>query len=330
MKQNDVYTEMLDKEIGARMRNALRVYENLDQNVIIVNEDKLWRCLTPVIERAGRQYGWVAPLSLIVACLATLVTADFRATSGIPKDIWQRIFEMGFVASLIWLVCAVWRAVIAWRSKDIESVFRELKAATGVSKDYPSLAPQAHDATTEDRHDSLLQLLTTHCFELYYGSQEFAHKTIMFSPNGRVINGNHNEFTWAIDKGKLVFFDDKEKLFSRFVYDSMDQGFVNTKDPDTNPKAKKNQSLVVLGPRWQVVSAIYGTDSKHQFDVTNPIKSCIKLNTLNIVADNYIIDPNKCHDPHPDQEKKLTVVYKIRGEQKTKTVAEGETMVLPE
>jgi len=114
MKQNDVCTERLDKEIEARMRKSLRVYENLDQNVIIVNEDKLWRCLTPVIERAGRQYGWVAPLSLVVACLATLVTADFRETSRIPKDIWQRIFEMGLVTSFVWLVYAVWRAVIAW------------------------------------------------------------------------------------------------------------------------------------------------------------------------------------------------------------------------
>jgi hypothetical protein len=98
------------------------------QEVIVTTEDKLQLCLSKHLRKIEKRKGWITPLGILVAIIASLVTANFKDIGFIDATMWRAIF---FIASLIsgfWLLFSVREALF---SEKLEDVIVELKKSSG-------------------------------------------------------------------------------------------------------------------------------------------------------------------------------------------------------
>jgi hypothetical protein len=85
------------------------IYENTEQIVLSVTEDKLLLCLQEHERRNEHKNGWVAPAGMLITILIALVTSSFRdfIVSG---AVWHALFLLATVVCFAWLVRALLRA----------------------------------------------------------------------------------------------------------------------------------------------------------------------------------------------------------------------------
>lgn len=69
-------------------------------------------------------------------------------------------------------------------------------------------------------------------FKLIFNPGTNASKKITFSPGGSVGNGNDNENSWRIRRGKLEIIASDGRLYSRFWFDQKSGELRHTNDPD--------------------------------------------------------------------------------------------------
>ncbi len=101
-----------------------RVSLNLAQSVIVTTEDKVKTCLDKHFKKAERRKEWVAPLSLLIATIAILVTADFK-NFFLSSDTWKAIFIIVAILSSLWLISTI---RFIFNNVTIESIINELRA----------------------------------------------------------------------------------------------------------------------------------------------------------------------------------------------------------
>ncbi|ABA56698.1 hypothetical protein Noc_0165 [Nitrosococcus oceani ATCC 19707] len=100
-----------------------RISFNVTQSVIVTTEDKIRLSLSSYLQNAKRRSDWIAPASLLIAILATLVTATFNdfILSGAT---WKAVFIIVGLGAAIWLI----RALLFLRDKStIEELIEEIK-----------------------------------------------------------------------------------------------------------------------------------------------------------------------------------------------------------
>jgi hypothetical protein len=69
-----------------------------------ITEDKLENCLLKHGKYVGARNAWIAPLSLLLSCLATLATAVFQDSFlGVPSETWRAVFIISTFFSALWL-----------------------------------------------------------------------------------------------------------------------------------------------------------------------------------------------------------------------------------
>lgn len=96
---------------------------NLPQEVITTTEDKVRLCLSEHLKRMEQKRGWVTPLGILVALIATLMTTNFK-DAGLDAATWKAIFIIATGLSFGWLIYSVIKAL---RSEKIEDIIGELK-----------------------------------------------------------------------------------------------------------------------------------------------------------------------------------------------------------
>lgn len=100
-----------------------RVSLNVKQSVIVTTEDKIRLSLDSYLRSSQRHTDWVAPLSLLITIIATLVTATFNDL-GLSSATWKAIFVIAGIGSAIWLI----KALLALRNMTtIEELIDEIK-----------------------------------------------------------------------------------------------------------------------------------------------------------------------------------------------------------
>ena len=104
------------------------VHSNLDQEVIQVTEDRLWRVLKDHIEDAEQRKAWIAPLGTFIAIFTALVTADFR-DFYFQAPTWKAVFLISCVVTLAWLLIAIRKAGAAPTIDDIVEKVKRRSAA---------------------------------------------------------------------------------------------------------------------------------------------------------------------------------------------------------
>jgi len=72
--------------------DVVNTYENTQQDVIRITEDKLVLKLRNFLERLQKCYEWHLPASYLVGIALTLTTADFKDALKVPKEVWNSFF----------------------------------------------------------------------------------------------------------------------------------------------------------------------------------------------------------------------------------------------
>ena len=99
------------------------MYIRTSQVIIQTTEDKLRLCLTENCRKMEKRKSWVAPFSIFITILFTLLTTDFK-NFGLPAQTWQAIFTITALISLVWLARSLYKVR---KSVKIEDIIQELK-----------------------------------------------------------------------------------------------------------------------------------------------------------------------------------------------------------
>ncbi len=100
-----------------------RVSLNVAQSVIVTTEDKIRLSLASYLKNSKRRTDWIAPLSILVAIIATLVTATFN-DFVLSSATWKAIFVITGFGAAFWLI----KTLFDLRNKTtIEELIEEIK-----------------------------------------------------------------------------------------------------------------------------------------------------------------------------------------------------------
>lgn len=113
-------TELFVKQLVG----VAQLHVNVSQNFIITTEDKIRICLDKHLKKAERKHNWIAPMGILLAVIATLVTASFQDFI-FEAEVWKSLFVIVAVAAFFWLLFALKHAHNAVSSDEIIS---ELKS----------------------------------------------------------------------------------------------------------------------------------------------------------------------------------------------------------
>jgi hypothetical protein len=79
----------------------------LSTKVIVITEDQLELRVQDGMQKLSTRDSWIAPLSILLTCLATLFTADFKNFPWVASGTLKGLFIFATVASSVWLVVAL-------------------------------------------------------------------------------------------------------------------------------------------------------------------------------------------------------------------------------
>ena len=113
---------------GSKLIQESKVHVNLAQDVIVITEDRFRLCLMDHIARVTTKSGWIAPLSLFVTLLIVFATSKFQ-DYVLPAKTWQAIFVICAVATFVWSIVAVYKALSS--KTTIDTLIKEVKQNSG-------------------------------------------------------------------------------------------------------------------------------------------------------------------------------------------------------
>lgn len=102
------------------------IHQNIDQELIVINEDKLELILIKYEESKKRLHDWISPFGISITLLITWVTTNFKDAFGLSKDVWQAVFVIATVVIVVWLIYSIY---VRCKLKDrtIVSIIEQIK-----------------------------------------------------------------------------------------------------------------------------------------------------------------------------------------------------------
>jgi hypothetical protein len=100
------------------------VHKNTSQEIVEITVDKLMLVLHQHKQDVDRRNEWQTPLGLVIAILATFITAQFKAALGFSADTWAAVYVILLILSLSWLCRSLYRL---WKSPKIEDIVQRIK-----------------------------------------------------------------------------------------------------------------------------------------------------------------------------------------------------------
>lgn len=119
-----------DQHVAAvqNMVTVERVSLNISQSVIVTTEDKARLSLESFIKKQNRRSEYIAPLSVLIAIVATLATADFHDFI-LEAATWKAMFVITGIIALGWL----FRSVLFLRNEvSIDDLIDDLKRGNSI------------------------------------------------------------------------------------------------------------------------------------------------------------------------------------------------------
>ncbi|PIQ42619.1 MAG: hypothetical protein COV52_02350 [Gammaproteobacteria bacterium CG11_big_fil_rev_8_21_14_0_20_46_22] len=109
------------------LKHAVTYYENLDQKVITITEDKLKLILIGSFKKLEDKKTWITPFGIFIAILLVfLTTENFRNFLSIPAPAWQAACYIALVVFFCWMLWSVVKVFLNWKVS-IASVINEIK-----------------------------------------------------------------------------------------------------------------------------------------------------------------------------------------------------------
>ena len=103
------------------------IYQNTEQNVISITEDKLKVILLEYKEKNKLFYSWTTPLGIFISCLLATITSNFVDTLGLSASTWQAVFIMSTIGTGGWLIYAIYYAFNNKKRRSLEDLKKKKK-----------------------------------------------------------------------------------------------------------------------------------------------------------------------------------------------------------
>lgn len=108
------------------------LYQNTEQTLILVTQDKLELAFQKDAPRYARRGGWATPLGLLLAFLAVLVSANFKH-EVLSAKAWEVIFIVGAIVFFVWFIVEAVRGLKTPRRSDVTRSFVEKVRGDGAA-----------------------------------------------------------------------------------------------------------------------------------------------------------------------------------------------------
>ena len=104
-----------------------QVRTNTRSDLNEITEDKLENILLKYLGKLNKVRGWLTPLSLCITILIVLLTAEFKEFIGITKEIWNAVFILALIVTIIWTLISTYQAIICSKNSTISFLINEIK-----------------------------------------------------------------------------------------------------------------------------------------------------------------------------------------------------------
>ena len=106
-----------------------QIRSNVKSDLIEITADKLENILLKHMSKVGVRKSWLTPLALFLTVLLANLTATFSKKFGIDGPVWQAIFILGTIVSLVWLLFIIFRIWACWKTCSLEHLISIIKNA---------------------------------------------------------------------------------------------------------------------------------------------------------------------------------------------------------
>ena len=100
---------------------------NVKSDLIEITHDKLENILLKHLQHLKYRKEWVAPLSIFITLLITIITVTFNDLILKP-EVWKALFIFFMIGALFWLLNSIYNLCRYWNSATIESLIDQIKA----------------------------------------------------------------------------------------------------------------------------------------------------------------------------------------------------------
>lgn len=94
----------------------------LSTKVVVITEDQLELRVQDGMQKLSARSAWIAPAGILVTCLGTLCTADFKDFAFVSRGTLKGVFVALTVASVVWLAISFRRISAFGRREFMESI----------------------------------------------------------------------------------------------------------------------------------------------------------------------------------------------------------------
>jgi hypothetical protein len=94
-----------------RSVDVATTHSNTSLEIVEITTDKLVNILSEHLKKSEKANEWQAALGVLLATVGALVTTEFKTTFGVEAGVWKAMFIIAAVASLVWLIKSVIRAI---------------------------------------------------------------------------------------------------------------------------------------------------------------------------------------------------------------------------
>ncbi len=116
-----------DEAESQKLIKVAKVFDNLDQNIIRITEDKTKLILIEHLKKVEDKKAWIVPLGIFIPLfLIPITTESFKDAFSIPAAVWQAGCYIGIAASCIWLIISICKAYKG-KNTTIDYIISELK-----------------------------------------------------------------------------------------------------------------------------------------------------------------------------------------------------------
>lgn len=132
MNQNNIDTPSIDSGNEIKISKEIEVtvdLENLKQDVIATNADKLRIVLMEEKKNLKAQRDWITPFTLFISLGLALLTTEFKDSLGLSKYSWEAVFVLISLGTFLWLVIEVYRFIkVGNNGNDIDKIIDRIKS----------------------------------------------------------------------------------------------------------------------------------------------------------------------------------------------------------
>jgi hypothetical protein len=106
-----------------------QICSNVRSDLIEITEDKLENILLKHLKNLRIIDSWIAPFTIFMTVLLTILTTTFKDSFSISKEVWNAVFLILLLGSSIWLIVCVVKIIKSWDRASTGHIIKQIKDA---------------------------------------------------------------------------------------------------------------------------------------------------------------------------------------------------------